>query len=138
MLHAFDRRETTWEGLWYHPESHNYTSAAINLSQLKKFKGSVRLIMIKNKFKKSANAPNYLFRIQDTQADANANEMNVVIQDGSLDKILDLIDEDALSHPISVDSCEYDRGFRAGISHAVDVITDYINERKQTLQDTDN
>lgn len=138
MLHTFDRRETTWEGLWYHPESHNYTSAAINLSQLKKFKGSVRLIMIKNRSKKSANAPNYLFRVQDAQADANANEINVVIQDGSLDKILDLIDEGALSKPISIDSCEYDRGFRAGMSHVIDVITGYINERKQTLQDIDD
>lgn len=34
---SFADKQTNWEGLWYHPENHNYTSATLNLKALKEF-----------------------------------------------------------------------------------------------------
>ena len=49
-LDTFDRKQTKWEGLWWHPEYGGFSSASINLSKLKQFKGNVRLYVRKNKF----------------------------------------------------------------------------------------
>ena len=67
-LQAFDEQHTRWEGLWYHPEDHNYTSATLNLSTLKGFKGTCRLRMFKNR-KSGKNQPTYLFTISSTTED---------------------------------------------------------------------
>ena len=67
-MEKFSDCHTRWEGLWYHPESHNYTSAALNLASLKGFKGTCRLRMYKN-LKKGDNQPTYLFTISSTSED---------------------------------------------------------------------
>lgn len=69
MLNKFEGKETKWEGLWYNPEWHSYSSAVINLSALKEFKGQVRLVVRKNRFynKGENNRPNYIFSIKDSQ-----------------------------------------------------------------------
>lgn len=70
-LESFDLKQTTWEGLWYHPEHLGFSSARINLSKLKAFKGTVILYVRKNKFyKEGTNRPNYTFCIRDANADA--------------------------------------------------------------------
>lgn len=69
-LEKFDKKETEWKGLWYHPEYGGFSSEAINLSKLKEFKGTVRVYVRKNKFyKKGSKAPNYSFCIKDSKAE---------------------------------------------------------------------
>lgn len=70
-LEPFDKKQTNWEGLWYHPEYGGFSSACINLADLRKFKGNVRLYIRKNKyFNKGENGrPNYHFCLKDADAD---------------------------------------------------------------------
>lgn len=60
-----DGKGTDWEGLWWHPEKSVFTSAAIDLSDLKKFKGKVRLYVKENKFYNDGEngLPRYNFRL---------------------------------------------------------------------------
>lgn len=70
-LKSFERQQTTWEGLWYQPEWLGFSSAAINLSKLKAFKGTVILYVRKNKYyKEGSNRPNYVFSIRDAKSEA--------------------------------------------------------------------
>ena len=68
---TFNSKQTNWLGLWWHPEINGFSSSAINLSQLKKFKGVVRLYVRKNKFfnKGENGRPNYCFCIKDTNSE---------------------------------------------------------------------
>ena len=70
-LETFDNKQTNWEGLWWHSEYNGFSSACIDLSALKKFKGKVRLFVRKNKFynKGENGRPNYHFCIKDANAD---------------------------------------------------------------------
>lgn len=70
-LKSFERQQTTWEGLWYQPEWLGFSSAVINLSKLKAFKGTVILYVRKNKYyKEGSNRPNYVFSIRDAKSEA--------------------------------------------------------------------
>ena len=70
-LKSFERQQTTWEGLWYHPEQLGFSSAVINLSKLKAFKGTIILYVRKNKYyKEGSNRPNYVFSIRDAKSEA--------------------------------------------------------------------
>lgn len=72
-LEVIDGKMTTWEGLWWHPEINAYTSAAISLSELRKFKGKVRIQIRKNMYyEKGGNRPNYNFPIRDANSDVFA------------------------------------------------------------------
>ncbi|MBQ7990829.1 MAG: hypothetical protein IJ251_07260 [Oscillospiraceae bacterium] len=67
MISINKKQRTEWEGLWYHPEYHSYSSVVINLSLLRKFKGNVRIIARKNRYHISGeNTPNMQFMICDT------------------------------------------------------------------------
>ena len=67
MIRINEKHRTEWEGLWYRPEYHSYTSVVINLSQLREFKGDVRVIARKNRHHKNGeNTPNMQFMICDT------------------------------------------------------------------------
>lgn len=70
-LEPFDSKITNWVGLWWHPECNAFTSAVFDLSELRKFKGKVRLQMRKNKFYNGGenNRPNYNFCLRDASAD---------------------------------------------------------------------
>lgn len=51
-------------GLWWHPEIMCYTSSGIDISELRQFKGRVRIIAQKNRAKtKGDNRPSLVFRI---------------------------------------------------------------------------
>ena len=65
-METFSRKQTSWEGLWYHKEYCGFSSAAIDLSTLKQFKGPVRLYVRKNKYYNDGlnNRPNYFFCIK--------------------------------------------------------------------------
>ena len=70
-LEVIDGKQTSWEGLWWHPEYNGYSSATISLSELRKFKGNVRLYVRKNKyFNKGENKrPNYCFCLKDSKSE---------------------------------------------------------------------
>ena len=79
MLEVFDKKQTEWSGLWYHPEYGGFTSSAINLAKLKLFKGTVRLYVKKNRlFNGGKNGrPNYLFSIKDANS-TTCTELGVI------------------------------------------------------------
>ena len=103
-LEVFDNKRTDWLGLWYHKESLSYSSQAINLSALRKFKGNIRLYVKKNKYyEKDSGRPNYVFIIADANGErftepsvvdddygywVNGSENNGLLADG-----VDLDDE---------------------------------------------
>lgn len=63
----FDQKRTKWQGLWYHPESHSFSSTTLSLADIKKFKGNIRLIVKKNKFyEQGSSKPNYVFMLVDS------------------------------------------------------------------------
>ena len=70
-LEAIDYKRTNYGGLWWHPEYNAYSSQALSLAELRKFKGSVRLIVRKNKyFNNGQNSrPNYQFCLVDAKSD---------------------------------------------------------------------
>lgn len=76
-LESFDGKiMTKWEGLWKQDGSY-YRSAVLNLATFKKFKGSCRVYLIKNKYyKKDTNKPQFLFRICDSNGE-NIREIEV-------------------------------------------------------------
>lgn len=71
-LEVIDGKQTNWCGLWWNPDTNSFKSSAFSLSELRKFKGAVRLIVRKNKFFNNGenNRPNYNFVIRDAAADA--------------------------------------------------------------------
>ncbi|MBQ1792160.1 MAG: hypothetical protein II008_18435 [Oscillospiraceae bacterium] len=70
-LEPIDGKQTKWEGLWWHPEYNGFSSAVLDLSDLRKFKGRVRLYVRKNKFFNGGEngRPNYNFTLKDSDAD---------------------------------------------------------------------
>jgi hypothetical protein len=68
-LETFDKKRTQWEGLWWHPECNAFYSKTFSLASIKKFKGTVRLFVRKNRyFNNGENGrPNYQFSIQDSK-----------------------------------------------------------------------
>lgn len=70
-LETTDGKTTNWCGLWWHPEYNGFSSAPINLAQLKNFKGTVRLYVRKNKFFNNGEngRPNYTFCLKDANAE---------------------------------------------------------------------
>ena len=70
-LEPIDGKRTNWEGLWWHPEYNGFSSAVLSLSDLRKFKGKVRLYVRKNKnFNKGENGrPNYNFCLKDANSE---------------------------------------------------------------------
>ena len=79
MLKTFENKQTSWEGLWYHPETGGFSSSVINLAKLKEFKGNVRVYVRKNKFYNNGEngRPNYVFSIKDANSDTFSN-VNVI------------------------------------------------------------
>lgn len=71
-LEVIDGKQTTWDGLWWHPECQYYSSAVISLAQLRKFKGNVRLYVKKNRYynKGENGRPNYHFSLRDAKSDS--------------------------------------------------------------------
>jgi formylmethanofuran dehydrogenase subunit E len=71
MMETFEKKQTKWEGLWWHPEYNGFSSASINLAKLKAFKGNVRLYVRKNKYFNGGEngRPNYMFSIKDANSD---------------------------------------------------------------------
>lgn len=70
MMKTVDGMTSNWCGLWWHPEYNGFSSAPLNLSELKKYKGTVRLYVRKNKYFNGGenNRPNYQFCIKDAHA----------------------------------------------------------------------
>ena len=70
-------KQSKWQGLWYQKNLHCFSSAVINLAELKKFKGNIRIKVVKNSFYKDGeNRPNYVFTIIDAN-DAKATDIQI-------------------------------------------------------------
>lgn len=80
-LEPIEGKSTSWEGLWWHPEYNGFSSSVIDLADLRKFKGKVRLYVRKNRFfnRGENNRPNYLFCLRD--ADSEVFKLLEVIDD---------------------------------------------------------
>ena len=108
-LKVFDGKQTNWEGLWWHPEYCGFSSASINLSKLKEFKGTVRLYVRKNKFFNGGEngRPNYHFCIK--------------ASDSEIFRDLDVVDEE--KRPYFEDGIYYseegDRLYTRGDTRAI-------------------
>jgi len=72
-VEVFEGKESSWEGLWWHPEYNGFSSAVIDISELRKFKGKIRIWMRKNKYYNDGEngRPNYNFIIRDARADSS-------------------------------------------------------------------
>lgn len=70
-LKPIEGKSTSWAGLWWHPEYNAFSSEAINLSNLREFKGNVRLYVRKNKYYNGGenNRPNYNFCLRDANGE---------------------------------------------------------------------
>lgn len=70
-LETIDNKHTSYGGLWWHPEYNSFSSQALSLTELKKFKGAVRLIVRKNHyFNNGQNGrPNYQFCFADAKTE---------------------------------------------------------------------
>lgn len=70
-LEPFEKKQTNWFGLWWHPEYGGFSSEAISLADLRKFKGKVRLYVRKNKIYNGGEngRPNYKFQFKDANAE---------------------------------------------------------------------
>lgn len=71
-LEFFDGKQTSWMGLWWHPEMNCFTSPTINLAGLRKFKGCVRMYVRKNRYYNNGEGgrPNYCFSLRDVNAES--------------------------------------------------------------------
>ena len=124
-METFENKQTNWEGLWWHSEYNGFSSAVIDLSILKKFKGKVRLYVRKNKFYNNGeNArPNYCFCLKDAQADVF--HTLEVIEDDEDDYPKDkdgnrLFTEEEVWRVIHGMEIEY------GLSYGNNLISDYV------------
>ena len=70
-LEPFDNKRTQWSGLWYHNDSHCFTSSTFSLADIRKFKGNIRLVVRKNRYYNDGenNRPNYVFMLIDSKAE---------------------------------------------------------------------
>ena len=70
-LQTIEGKQTGWEGLWWHPEYNGFSSAAISISELKKFKRTVRLYVRKNRYFNGGEngRPNYHFCLKDANSE---------------------------------------------------------------------
>lgn len=77
-LEPFEKHKTNWLGLWYHKENYLYMSTALNLADLRKFKGNIRLVVRKNRYyEKDTNRPNMIFCITDANSE-NPSRFEVI------------------------------------------------------------
>ena len=124
---VFDGKQTTWEGLWWHPESGYFSSAAISLAQLRKFKGSVRLYVKKNRFYNNGEngRPNYNFILRDANTE-NDTELEVVSQPYVEDGVYYTEDGDRLYTHSEVQSAVYQAAEDGRNGYTDVLVSDYI------------
>ena len=76
---VYDQKTTRNIGLWWDPRANNFKSNVINLASLKTFKGTVRIVVIKNKFyEKGGNKPNYIAYITDSKCAEPRDPIEIV------------------------------------------------------------
>ena len=100
-MKVFKNMQTNWCGLWWHPETNSYVSQSINISELRKFKGNVKIVVRKNKFYNNGEnkRPNYCFTIRDT---ASQNFLELKAEDYDI-KDMEDAEEDEDIHALMMD-----------------------------------
>jgi len=94
-LEHIGERGTTGVGLWWHPDMFSFTSQAVNLSDLKRFKGAVRFYVRKNRFFNGGEngRPNYLLSIWGVDT-SSPKEVKVIDETSEKEERLTVILED--------------------------------------------
>ena len=125
-LELIDGKQTKWEGLWWHPEYNGFSSTAISLADLRKFKGNVKLYVRKNKFYNGGEngRPNYNFTLKDANAKVfklleieDSDEDDDVYRDNDGNR---LYTEEEVWQVIHGMEIEY------GLSYGNNLISDYV------------
>lgn len=84
-LEPFENHRTNWMGLWYHADTHKYSSATLNLADLRKFKGNFKMLVCKNRnYVDGGNRPNYVFCLCDSNYDT-VNPKGFEVQEIQID-----------------------------------------------------
>lgn len=124
-LEPFDAKMTKWLGLWWHPEINAFTSGVLNLADLRKFKGTVRLQVRKNKFFNNGEngRPNYCFSIRDSESDVFTN---VEIEDDEQEEYPMDKDGNRLYTEEEVWQVIHGMEREHGLSYGDNLISDYI------------
>lgn len=70
LKEPFVGKRSNWQGLWYSASYHRYYSETFDISELNKYKGQIRITVVKNKYKKDRDdgKPNYVFQIVETNS----------------------------------------------------------------------
>ena len=113
-LLPIEGKQTTWHGLWWHPEYNGFSSTVLSLADIRKFKGNVRLYVRKNKFFDGGKngRPNYNFCFKDANADVFQEWEVVEDEDISQDESEErLYTEDEVKHIINCAYIDFQRGF---------------------------
>ena len=124
-MEPIDGKTTSWEGLWWHPENNGFSSAAISLADLRKFKGNVRLYVRKNMFynKGENGRPNYYFCLKD--ANANVFQLLEVKEDEEEDVPRDK-DGNRLYTEEEVYKVIHGMEIYYGLSYGDNIISDFV------------
>ena len=130
-MKSFDKKTTGSIGLWWDPYSQYFSSGSVNLSALKEFKGSVRIIVKKNRYyDKEPKRPNYLAFIIDSKSES-AKPVTVEDIESENPKDVAVYTRDQVRHIINGAF----RDFEYGISDPLDVLPEdfespyYVSER---------
>lgn len=123
-MKPYDAKQTKWEGLWYHPEYGGFSSAAFSLSDLREFKGPVRLYVKKNRFFNGGenSRPNYHFTIKD----ANSQTFHALEVEDENEEIYTDRDGNRLYTEEEVYTIIHGMENEYGLSYGNDLIEDYI------------
>ena len=113
-LAPIDGKQTTWQGLWWHPEYNGFSSTVLSLADIRKFKGNVRLYVRKNKFFDGGKngKPNYNFCLKDANANIFQEWEVIEDEDTSQDENNErLYTEDEVKYIINCAFVDFQRGF---------------------------
>lgn len=124
-METFEARQTEWTGLWWHPEYNGFSSAAVNLAELKKFKGNVRILMRKNRFFNNGenHRPNYLLCIKSASS-PTFKTLTITEDEDAVDDEPRLYTEEEVKR-VMIGACE---DGRRGLDPYDLLISDYIKE----------
>ena len=102
-LQVISGKQTNWGGLWWHPENNSFSSQALSLSELRKFKGYVRLYVKKNKYFNGGEngRPNYQFTLRDASSE---NALELSLEDVDAEEMMALLAGYIEKHPLAVDN----------------------------------
>lgn len=86
-MDTYSKKQTNWEGLWHRNGVSGFCSRVIDASELKKFNGSVRIYVRKNKYYNNGKngRPNYVFCIAEANNESDDSNSKYLDSDSPID-----------------------------------------------------